>query len=125
MEQIAAAIEYDGGDAGLPGGVGKILPDPGRGIDVAALQASGKRPVCRSCLDWTERRMHLSGALGAALARRSLELGWLSRRRDSRALIITDAGREGLRRTFGIDCDALAAGLDRAATRPATRSSAA
>ena len=95
------------------------------GIDVAALQASSKRPVCRSCLDWTERRLHLSGALGAALARHCLELGWLNRRRDSRALIITDAGREGLRRTFGIDCDALAAGLDRAAARPATRSSAA
>ena len=95
------------------------------GIDVASLQATTKRPVCRSCLDWTERRLHLSGALGAALARRCLELGWLTRRRDSRALVITDAGREGLRRIFSIDCDALAAGLDRAAARAATRSSAA
>lgn len=110
---------------------GAILAEPGSpllaacGIDAASLQATKKRTVCRSCLDWTERRMHLSGALGAALARRCMELGWLTRRRDSRALVITDAGRDGLRRTFGIDCDALAVGADRPAARAATRSSAA
>ena len=55
------------------------------GIDVAALVA-GRRALCRTCLDWSERRHHLAGSLGAALLARCLELGWLRRTRDSRAL---------------------------------------
>ena len=73
----------------------------GFGLDLDA--ASGLRRIfCRPCLDWTERRPHLAGAVGAALASRCFALGWIERRRDSRALIITGAGRRGLADTFAL-----------------------
>jgi len=71
------------------------------GIDLAA--ARGRRRIfCRPCLDWTERRVHLGGSVGALLAQRCFDLGWFERRRDSRALAITKSGRRGLSETFGI-----------------------
>ncbi len=72
-------------------------------IDRAALQRRGGRLFCRPCLDWTERRPHLAGALGAALAQRCFDLGWLERLRDSRAVAITTRGRAGMRELFGFD----------------------
>ena len=71
------------------------------GIDLGL--AAGKRPLCRTCLDWSERRPHLAGRLGAALCRCSLELGWIERNRDCRAVAITPAGREGFRAAFAIE----------------------
>ena len=71
------------------------------GIDVAALGA-GRRMLCRTCLDWSERRHHLAGSLGAALLARCLELGWLRRTRDSRALAYSAAGEQALRERFGL-----------------------
>lgn len=62
------------------------------GIDMTALEAR-KRPICRACLDWSERRTHLAGGLGAALLARMIALGWLRARRDSRALAFTREGR--------------------------------
>jgi DNA-binding transcriptional ArsR family regulator len=62
----------------------------------------GKRAFCRPCLDWSERRPHLAGAVGAALARRGFELGWITRLRDTRALTISAEGRAGLAKAFGI-----------------------
>lgn len=59
-----------------------------------------KRPLCKTCLDWSERRYHIAGRVGAALLDRTLELGWLARRADSRALRITPAGSKGLREIF-------------------------
>lgn len=67
----------------------------GAGIDLAALGRS-RRPLCRACLDWSERRRHLAGALGAALLERYFELGWLRRRQHSRALVVTARGRRAL-----------------------------
>jgi DNA-binding transcriptional ArsR family regulator len=66
-----------------------------RGIDMAALEAA-RRPLCRACLDWSERRPHLGGALGAALLRQFLEAGWLRRLEGSRVLAVTPKGRAGL-----------------------------
>jgi hypothetical protein len=57
---------------------------------------------CRPCLDWTERRPHIGGAVGAALAQRCFELKWVERVRDSRALTITPAGRRGLDEFFAL-----------------------
>ena len=71
------------------------------GVDVGAL-ASSRRPLTRSCIDWTERREHLGGALGAALATHLLERDWVRRMRGVRSLLVTTAGREGLRRTLGV-----------------------
>jgi len=61
------------------------------------------RAFCRPCLDWSERRLHIAGAVGAALCRHSLELGWIERSRDRRALAITAKGRRGFAETFDID----------------------
>jgi DNA-binding transcriptional ArsR family regulator len=74
--------------------------------DFGAPPAPGRRVFCRPCLDWSERRPHLAGRVGAALACRCFELGWIARQRDTRAVAITAAGRDGLRDTFGIALDA-------------------
>ena len=65
------------------------------GVDVAAARA-GRRPFARACLDWTERRPHLAGALGAALAETFLTRGWVERRPRDRGLRVTAAGAQGL-----------------------------
>ncbi len=57
----------------------------------------------RTCVDWTERRFHLSGALGTLLARRLIDSGWLRRRSGTRALVVSAAGRRGLA-DLGIEC---------------------
>jgi DNA-binding transcriptional ArsR family regulator len=62
------------------------------GINMESLQR-GKRNFARQCLDWTERRPHVSGALGAALMQHFLDEGWLARRRESRALRVTQRGQ--------------------------------
>jgi DNA-binding transcriptional ArsR family regulator len=71
------------------------------GIDVVELSA-GRRPLARRCLDWSERRHHLAGALGAALATRFFELGWIERLPTSRAVRVTPKGREGLARNLSV-----------------------
>ena len=73
----------------------------GFGLDLDAARRR-RRIFCRPCLDWTERRPHLGGCIGAALAQRCFDLGWLQRTRDSRALKVTAAGRRGLSETFGL-----------------------
>jgi DNA-binding transcriptional ArsR family regulator len=77
------------------------------GLDLAAMRAT-RRVFCRPCMDWTERRLHVAGALGAGLARRCLELGWLERRREGRALRLTALGREGLAHRFGLELEVAA-----------------
>jgi DNA-binding transcriptional ArsR family regulator len=72
------------------------------GIDVDGL-AKQRRPFARRCLDWTERRHHLAGSLGAALTARCLELGWIERLPSSRAVRITKEGRAALTQKLGIE----------------------
>jgi DNA-binding transcriptional ArsR family regulator len=62
----------------------------------------GKRVFCRPCLDWSERRPHIAGRLGAAIMARCFALGWLQRQRDTRAVVITDSGRAGFAERFGV-----------------------
>jgi DNA-binding transcriptional ArsR family regulator len=76
------------------------------GADLTA-QSGQRRIFCRACLDWSERRYHVAGLVGAAIWHRCLELGWVSRGRDSRVVRITPSGRRGLREQFGIDTAAL------------------
>jgi DNA-binding transcriptional ArsR family regulator len=64
---------------------------------------STRRPFARRCLDWTERRHHLAGALGAALAARFFELGWIERTGSSRAVRLTPRGREALTRELSLE----------------------
>ncbi len=72
------------------------------GIDVASL-AKLRRPLCRPCLDWSERRHHLGGALGAAILDRIFTLRWARRELDSRAVVFSAGGERSLRRLFGAD----------------------
>jgi len=60
------------------------------------------RIYCRPCLDWSERRLHIGGTLGARLAGRCFALNWIRRDRESRAVAVTPAGERGFRETFGM-----------------------
>ncbi|MFF5473683.1 ArsR/SmtB family transcription factor [Streptomyces achromogenes] len=71
------------------------------------LDLSGRRPLARACLDWTERRPHLAGASGAALCRRALEAGWCVRVGSGRAVKITPVGERVLSDLLGIPPGAL------------------
>lgn len=79
----------------------------GFGIDFDSLPR--RRPLIRYCVDWSEQRHHLAGSLGAALAARVFELGWADRARHSRAVLLSDEGRHGLRETFGVQLHPVAA----------------
>jgi DNA-binding transcriptional ArsR family regulator len=68
----------------------------GFGIELYAIPRS-RRPLLRTCNDWTERREHLAGSLGAALCSVVLDAGWAIRRPASRALLVTPAGEARLR----------------------------
>jgi DNA-binding transcriptional ArsR family regulator len=72
------------------------------GIDPQA-RAKRHRAFCKPCLDWSERRPHIAGAVGAALARRCFEAGWIERIRDTRAVAVTTPGRRALRQDLGIE----------------------
>ncbi len=64
-------------------------------IDLGALEAR-KRPLCRACLDWSERRPHLAGSLGAAIARTAIERGWCRREPGSRVVHFSPGGERAL-----------------------------
>jgi len=70
------------------------------GVQLDELPA--RRRLVRYCIDWSEQRHHLAGALGAAIADRAFELGWVRRARATRAVHLTDQGMHGLRETFGL-----------------------
>jgi DNA-binding transcriptional ArsR family regulator len=77
------------------------------GIDFDSLPR--RRPLVRYCVDWSEQRHHLAGSLGAALAERVFELGWAQKARHSRAVLLSDEGHAGLRETFGLELNPVAA----------------
>lgn len=62
-----------------------------------------RRSFCHKCLDWSERRHHIGGALGNALLERFLELNWVERIPKTRAIKITPKGRQGFKETFLMD----------------------
>src|ERR1700744_817347 len=80
-----------------------LLTESGRnwfasvGVDTYGVGES-KRSFARACLDWSERRHHLAGALGAALLQMMLDGDWLRRKSGTRAVLVTGKGREALRR---------------------------
>lgn len=85
---------------------GSLITDFGRlelrklGIELHEQKRS--RPLCRACLDWSERRWHIGGAVGAALANRCFELGWTERQSGTRAVTITRSGAKAFQQLFGL-----------------------
>jgi DNA-binding transcriptional ArsR family regulator len=88
----------------IEGGHDLTLTDKGRvffadfGIDLSRLE-KGRRPVCRACLDWSERHSHLGGALGAGILSTMIDRIWV-RRDTGRVLTFTCEGVEGFEAAF-------------------------
>jgi DNA-binding transcriptional ArsR family regulator len=106
-DDVGALVLTPDGEAGLTTA----------GVDVAAARAS-RRAFARPCLDWTERRPHVAGALGAALATTALDAGWV-RRRTGRGLAVTAAGSDALADLFGVPAAVLEYGAVRRPPRAA------
>src|ERR1043166_3084316 len=106
---LADALEQDGrvefsGDGGLVNDAGVTFFDR-IGIDIGTLSARrGSRParvLCRPCLDWSERRPHLAGGIGAALCAHSFAKDWIRRIPGTRAVAVTPKGQRVFREQFG------------------------
>lgn len=91
------AFTLDAGGVALTAGGRALVAQ--LGID--PLPAATRRPLCRTCLDWSERRHHLAGALGTALLDRVQQLGWARRVPDSRVLAFSADGEAALRAWLG------------------------
>ncbi|QIB33971.1 ArsR/SmtB family transcription factor [Ancylobacter pratisalsi] len=106
----AHVVEADGGAVVTEAGRA-FLVDFGLDLDAGA---SSRRPLCRTCLDWSERRPHLAGRLGAGLLGRLRELEWVADMPGTRALRVTRAGEAGFVEYFGLApdwrCEAVAPG---------------
>ena len=72
------------------------------GLELPPLRSTS-RHSCRLCLDWTERRPHIAGSVGAAITKRYFALGWMERVKGSHAVVVTRLGRRGFREIFGMD----------------------
>jgi len=100
--RLADALVAEGAIAPLEAGrPGRILPSAGAGtlamrLGLPEVGADGRRPAVRGCLDWTERRPHIAGRLGAHLLDTVLTEGWVARVPGDRSLRVTDAGRAAL-----------------------------
>jgi DNA-binding transcriptional ArsR family regulator len=70
------------------------------GVDLEAI-GGARRPMCKACLDWSVRRNHLAGSLGAALLERIFALKWARRERASRVVSFTPRGRDHFEALFG------------------------
>lgn len=90
-------LNDDGGE--LTDGGARLLDRFGA---MPAPRTKSRRIFCRPCLDWSERRYHVAGFVGAEICRCCLERRWLTRMRDTRALQLTPEGRRGLAETFGV-----------------------
>ncbi|VFR32901.1 Transcriptional regulator, ArsR family [plant metagenome] len=98
-------LTLSGDQAELSGNGARFLLGLGIDLDTEALQAAqrrGGRAFCRPCLDWSERRPHLAGAVGALLCSHSLSQGWLRRIPGSRAVSLTPTGKAAFETAFGI-----------------------
>ncbi|WP_043619893.1 helix-turn-helix transcriptional regulator [Ensifer sp. ZNC0028] len=90
-------IEVTGDDLALtPDGQSRI---EALGIDYTALKKS-RRPICRTCLDWSERRSHLAGSLGEALLTLFIDKGWAKREANSRVIRFTANGEKAFSELF-------------------------
>lgn len=91
------AFDFDGAAVALSAAGERLITD--FGIDSGAVR-SQKRASCRVCMDWSERRHHLAGAVGAALLARIIDLGWAVRDKSSRAVRFRPNGERAFRNYF-------------------------
>ena len=63
---------------------------------------SGKRPICKSCLDWSERKSHIAGAIGQWILENIFENGWATRTLDARTITFTESGLKQFRKRYKI-----------------------
>ncbi|HET6971647.1 MAG TPA: winged helix-turn-helix domain-containing protein [Phenylobacterium sp.] len=81
-----------------------VLTDAGRSFARdfgVALEGAGRRPLCKACLDWSVRRSHLSGVLGAGLLSRIYDLGWARRMEGQRVVQFSAPGLRAFEQAFG------------------------
>lgn len=90
-------IWEQGGDLGLTSQGKAFVAEFGVSLD--PLMAA-RAPLCRSCLDWSERRTHLAGSLGRAMLKRMEDLAWVRRDTDSRALLFSQTGQRAFTAAF-------------------------
>lgn len=95
----AGLLDQTGGFAVTPAGMAWLTDTVG--LSPHELR-SGKRPLARGCLDWTERRQHLAGLAGAKLCETFLGNGWVARIGSGRAVRLTPNGKTALRDLLGI-----------------------
>lgn len=121
--ELAAQMVEHAPAGGAVAPVGHLVPYvlAGAGVDGNPLARRGRchgahrltpttgshRPLVRACLDWTERRPHLAGAVGAALCSHALAAGWVARIGTSRALLLTPTGRRAWHDRLGLPPDQL------------------
>ncbi len=117
-DHLAGRLGVDLTDAMVAGGHVELASDAGvmtdsgvallgrLGIDVEVLTARpdrrGAKLLCRPCLDWSERRPHLAGAIGAAICTHCFDKGWIRRSEGTRAVTVTPKGQQAFREIFGI-----------------------
>jgi DNA-binding transcriptional ArsR family regulator len=104
--QQRGAFELAGTTVGLSAEGERLIDE--FGIDASAIR-SQKRALCRVCMDWSERRHHLAGAVGAALLTRIIDLGWAVRDKSSRAVSFRPGGERAFRNHFALHGDRHAA----------------
>jgi DNA-binding transcriptional ArsR family regulator len=82
----------------------RVTPKGARSLRALGIEANGRRgqAPARRCLDWTERRPHVAGPVGTAIAELALRRGWVRRMRGTRALLVTPSGRTQLQRVFNL-----------------------
>lgn len=107
VESEHVGLSLDGGVLTEEGAA--FLRTIGVDIDGAAARSSRERLLCRPCLDWSERRPHIAGAVGAALLPAYLANGWVRRLDGSRVVLVTPSGRQALDRAFSLDNELWAA----------------
>ena len=97
------AVVLEDETAAVTDRAGAVLAGLGLRSEVVNAQGTGKRPPCRPCLDWAERRVHLAGRLGALLCSHCLQRGWLLQKPKSRTLKLTPAGTAAFRDWLGTE----------------------
>ena len=95
-------VEFDGDSGIVTEGGMQALTNMGIDLSGQVVKKKGARPVCRPCLDWSERVPHVAGRLGAVICRHYFDQGYVRRLNDSRALEITPPGQQALRQMFNI-----------------------